>query len=95
MSKRSHRRYLPLQMVGPGLFIRLCDSAERQKAFRKMFVTAPFYEDVCILHNLTNPIIRQLSYRGPGFWPLLSLSSWQKYFDLVEKGPLRWAFIHP
>jgi len=61
MSRRSHRRYLPLQKVGPGLFIRLCDSTERQKAFRKMFVTPPFDEDVCILHNLTNPILRQLS----------------------------------
>ncbi|KAH7176232.1 heterokaryon incompatibility protein-domain-containing protein [Dactylonectria macrodidyma] len=55
------QRYILLQKIGPGLFIRLHDTAERLRAFQKKPVTTPFYEPVCILHNLSQPLVRQLA----------------------------------
>jgi len=60
MSRKSHRRYLALQKVGPGLFVRLPHTEEHKKAFWGTRPTAPFYEAVCILNNLPSSILRQL-----------------------------------
>ncbi|KAN0099596.1 Heterokaryon incompatibility protein (HET) domain containing protein [Hyaloscypha variabilis] len=44
-------RYIYLQKVGPGLFIRLYDWNARLTAFRTVPCTSAFYEAVCILNN--------------------------------------------
>ena len=54
-------RYILLQKVGPGLFIRLHDTSERLRAFQKQHVTKPFNEPTCILHNLSKPLAQKLS----------------------------------
>jgi hypothetical protein len=54
------RRYILLQKVGPGLFVRLHDPPDRLKAFQKILCTSAFSEPVCILNNLQKPMIRQL-----------------------------------
>jgi Heterokaryon incompatibility protein (HET) len=54
------QRYILLQKVGPGLFVRLHDPPERLRAFQKIRCTSAFSEPVCILNNLQKPMIRQL-----------------------------------
>ncbi len=54
------QRYLLLQKIGPGAFIRLHDPPDRLKAFQNRPCTRAFYEPVCILNNLLEPTIRQL-----------------------------------
>jgi len=55
------QRYILLQKVGPGLFIRLQDSPERLKAFQKTKCTSAFSEPVCILNGLSEQMTQQLS----------------------------------
>ncbi|CZR59429.1 uncharacterized protein PAC_09321 [Phialocephala subalpina] len=55
-----NRRYILLQKIGPGLFIRLHDPPDRLKAFQKTVPTGAFFEPVCILNNPLGPMIRQL-----------------------------------
>jgi len=57
---RHKQRYILLQKVGPGLFIRLHDPLDRMKAFQKIQCTGVFSEAVCILNSLPEPITRQL-----------------------------------
>ena len=57
---RGKQRYILLQKVGPGLFIRLHDPLDRMKAFQKIQCTGVFSEAVCILNSLPEPITRQL-----------------------------------
>jgi hypothetical protein len=54
------QRYIPLQKVGPGLFIRLHDPPDRLKAFQKSVCTPAFSEPICILNGPLEPMIRQL-----------------------------------
>jgi hypothetical protein len=60
--RERNRRYILLQKVGPGLFIRLHDPPERLKAFQKSICTSAFYEPVCILNSPLEPIIRRLVF---------------------------------
>jgi len=52
------QRYILLQKVGSGLFIRLHDPPERLKAFQESICTSAFYEPVCILNSPLEPMIR-------------------------------------
>jgi hypothetical protein len=54
-------RYILLQKIGPGLFIRIHAAQARLRAFQTQFVTAPFNEPACILNNLSESLIRRLS----------------------------------
>lgn len=57
------QRYILLQKVGPGIFVRLHDPPERLKAFQKTLCTSAFSEPVCILDNLLPSTVIQL-----GLW---------------------------
>jgi hypothetical protein len=59
---RGRQRYILLQKVGPGLFIRLHDPPERLKAFQQSMRTSAFYEPVCILNRPPGPMIRRLVF---------------------------------
>jgi hypothetical protein len=56
----SSQRYLLLQKIGPGVFVRLHDSPDRLNAFRKKDCTGAFFEPICILSSLPKPMIQQL-----------------------------------
>ncbi|KAK2616417.1 hypothetical protein QQS21_000659 [Conoideocrella luteorostrata] len=53
--------YIALQKVGPGLFVRIYESPERQKAFRNNHILDPLNESVCIINNISESLSRQLS----------------------------------
>lgn len=55
-----NRRYILLQKIGPGLFVRLHDPPARLKAFQKTVPTGAFFEPVCILNNSLGSMIPQL-----------------------------------
>jgi len=57
---RGKQRYILLQKVGPGLFIRLHDPLDRMKAFQKINWSGEFSEPVLILNSPLEPISRQL-----------------------------------
>jgi len=61
-SKKDSRRYLLLQKVGPGLFVRLLNDTERQNAFRQAFISGSFYEPVCIPHNIDRRAFSQIAH---------------------------------
>ena len=58
LDKRSHHRYLLLQKIGPGLFLRIQSSEERRKIFSKAAVSSPFCEPVCVLHRVPICIVQ-------------------------------------
>ena len=70
-------RYILLQKVGPGLFVRLCETPDRQHAFRRSLCGAPFLEPVCILNNLPEPTIQQL-VRWERYAVRLRWKPWEK-----------------
>ncbi|PMD59337.1 HET-domain-containing protein [Hyaloscypha bicolor E] len=71
--------YILLRKVGPGLFVRLYESLERQNAFRGNFYSSAFYESVCILNNLkaSNSLVWQLS-RWEHYAIRLRWKPWEK-----------------
>jgi hypothetical protein len=56
----SGQRYILLQKIGPGLFVRLHNSLDRLNAFRKKHYNGVFFESICILNSLHEPMIREL-----------------------------------
>jgi hypothetical protein len=56
----SGQRYILLQKIGPGLFVRLHNSLDRLNAFRKKHYNGVFFESICILNSLHGPMIREL-----------------------------------
>jgi hypothetical protein len=55
-----NKRYILLQKIGSELFVRLHDPPDRLKAFQKTVPTSVFFEPICILNSLPEPMIRQL-----------------------------------
>jgi len=62
--KGNHQRYMLLQKIGPGLFLRIHNSPERQKAFADVAISSPFSEPVCILHKVPTSKVT----RARGHW---------------------------
>jgi hypothetical protein len=54
------KRYILLQKISPGLFVRLHDPPDRLEAFQEMVAFGPFFEPVCILNSLLEPMIPKL-----------------------------------
>jgi len=58
---KGKQRYIILQKIGAGLFVRLHDSLGRLKAFQKRLCTSPFSEPACILNRFSEQMTRQLA----------------------------------
>ena len=52
LGRHTGRRYLLLQKIGPGIFLRIHNSKSRQSAFKKVAISGPFNESVRILHRV-------------------------------------------
>lgn len=82
--------YIVLQKVGPGLFVRLHESTHRLTAFRRRPVIDPCSEPICILNQLTAPLLRQLTM-WERYAVRLRWKSWahqrQKFFHIRAVEP--------
>ncbi|KAG6027117.1 hypothetical protein E4U41_001050 [Claviceps citrina] len=58
---RDKEWYIALQKVGPGLFVRIHETADRRRAFRSSAILDPLHETVCILDSLPAPLLRRLA----------------------------------
>lgn len=58
--REGNKRYILLQKVGSGPFVRLHDHPDPLKAFQKTVPPSVFFEPICILNSLSEPTIRQL-----------------------------------
>jgi hypothetical protein len=75
--KAGRRRYILLQKVGPGLFIRIHDPPERLNAFQQSACTSAFYEPICILNISPSLSIRRL-VRWERYAVRLRWKPWEK-----------------
>ncbi|KAK4444182.1 heterokaryon incompatibility protein-domain-containing protein [Podospora aff. communis PSN243] len=57
--KRSTYRHMLLQKIGPGLFLRIHNSDDRQRAFADVPISSPFNKPVCVLQKVPSSSVHQ------------------------------------